>query len=118
MTVVEDKIKINRGNALSLDISIDNSENDYTFQDGDFVTFAIYNRKGLNQEPLVSKKVTCTPNTTTVNIALTTEEMKIGEKINKEKIYWYEITLNNEVVLGYDENGEKELILYPEGADL
>ena len=46
-------------------------------------------------------------------------EMKIGELTNKPIEYWYEIELNDEeTIIGYDEDGAKKLILYPEGADL
>lgn len=33
--------------------------------------------------------------------------------------YWYEIELNGDsTIIGYDNDGAKKLILYPEGADL
>ena len=33
--------------------------------------------------------------------------------------YWYEIELNNEnTVIGYDNNGPKLFVLYPEGEDI
>ena len=47
------------------------------------------------------------------------DDMKIGEMLNKQVEYWYEIELNNdETIIGYDDDGAKKLILYPEGADL
>lgn len=49
------------------------------------------------------------------------DETKIGEYISKPKEYWYEIELNPETypqtIIGYDEDGPKVLILYPEGGD-
>jgi len=46
---------------------------------------------------------------------------KIGDVINKPTDYWYEIEINPETkpqtIIGYDENGEKILKLYPEGSD-
>ena len=45
--------------------------------------------------------------------------MKIGEMANKPIEFWYEIELNGDsTIIGYDEEGAKRLILYPEGADL
>jgi hypothetical protein len=41
--------------------------------------------------------------------------MDIGGYTNIQQEYWYEITLNDEVTLGYDSDGPKVLILYPTG---
>ena len=45
----------------------------------------------------------------------------IGEVINKPTNYWYEIELNPntqpQTIIGYDEDGEKLFVLYPEGSD-
>ena len=41
--------------------------------------------------------------------------MDIGGFTNIQQEYWYEITLNDEVTLGYDADGPKVLILYPTG---
>ena len=35
--------------------------------------------------------------------------------INKKREYWYEISLNDETIIGYDSRNAKKLILYPEG---
>ena len=117
MTIENKTIKINRGNSLAIDLSIKNGENDYVYQEGDKVRLSIYNKKALNEAPIVSKEVTCTAGTTEQQITLTSEEMKIGTMENKALTFWYEITLNDETVLGYDEDGAKTLILYPEGTD-
>ena len=41
--------------------------------------------------------------------------MNIGSLKNIAQEYWYEITLNGEITLGYDAKGPKQLILYPKG---
>lgn len=117
MNIKDNTIEITRGNSLALDIDIADGQDDYIFQEGDKVAIAIYNRNALNQAPVASKAVTATTGATTVRITLTSDEMKIGEMKNRAVTYWYEITLNGETVLGYDENGAKLLILYPEGKD-
>lgn len=117
MNIKNNIIEITRGNSLVLDVSIKNGNNDYTFQEGDIVGIAIYNRNGLNQQSLASKTAIATGGETTIRLSLTTTEMKIGQMQNRPITYWYEITLSGETVLGYDENGPKQLILYPEGAD-
>lgn len=116
MTIDNNTIRINRGNSLSLDISIKDGDNDYVFKEGDVVGIAIYTAYGMNKEALASKFVNATAGTTVTNVTLTSDEMKIGDPQNYSVTCWYEITLNNETVLGYDEEGAKELILYPEGA--
>ena len=51
------------------------------------------------------------------NINLTSEETRIGNLTNAPVEYWYKIELNNQyTIVGYDEDGAKKLILYPEGS--
>lgn len=90
----------------------------YTFKVGDKVEFRVYDKKALNELPVLSKTVTLTEASESVSIELTSEETKLGEILNKPKEYWYEIELNDEsTVIGYDENGAKILNLYPEGEE-
>ena len=117
MNIKDNTIEITRGNSLALDVSVQDGQDDYIFQEGDKVGIAIYNRNALNQDPVASKTVTANAGTTTTQITLTSDEMKIGTMQNRAVTYWYEITLNGETVLGFDENGAKKLILYPEGLD-
>ena len=53
---------------------------------------------------------------------LSSEETKIGNVISKPVVYWYEIEINPDsapiTIIGYDNDGAKELILYPEGVDV
>ena len=69
-----------------------------------------------------AKKVTeVTEETTTVNISLESDDTKIGNLVNKPTKYWYEIELNPDTtpqtIVGYDLDGEKIFMLYPEGDD-
>lgn len=111
-------IKINRGDKLEFSLSIENDEGtQYTFQQGDKIVFSIYNKNKMNDKAVLLKEVEATPNTTSLTIECTSEETKIGDLINKQVEYWYEIELNNEyTILGYDEEGAKKLILFPEGS--
>ena len=109
-------IETNRGNSLTLNFSIQDEEGeDYIFQDGDIVTFGIYEKKGLNKEPVLYKNYTPVVGSNEITISATKEEMTIGEMINKKREYWYEISLNDETIIGYDYRNAKKLILYPEG---
>ncbi len=104
-------IHISRGDAAVLAVTANNGE--YEFQPDDVIKFRIYEKKTYN-EPLVEVETKVTQNTKVVNINLTKENTAIGEDINKPVTYWYEISLNETTtIIGYDEDGAKELIIYP-----
>jgi len=118
MEIIGNTIRINRGNHLLFDFQIESGDEIYEFVENDIIRFSIYEAKGLNKEPILQKEFPTTIGSDTVTIDIPKEEMKIGEMLNKPKTYWYEITLNEETVLGYDDDGAKQLILDPEGSDL
>lgn len=110
---------VTRGNAGIIEVTADNQDgSQYEFQVGDVVRFKVFKRKDCGcveiQKDVVVDKV-CT----SVDVPLTSEETKIGDLINKPASYWYEIELNPETncktLLGYDKEGEKVFMLYPEG---
>lgn len=71
----------------------------------------------MSDGAVLLKEITVNGSQQSVEITCTKEEMTIGELINKPVEYWYEIELNNEhTVIGYDENGPKILMLFPEGS--
>lgn len=71
----------------------------------------------MSDGAVLLKEITVNGSQQSVEITCTKEEMTIGELINKPVEYWYEIELNNEhTVIGYDENGAKILLLFPEGS--
>lgn len=113
-------IKLNRGDALSINLTIKKDDGtDYSFENGDKITFSIYNKGKLNEKALLLKEIEATPNATSVLIECTTEETKLGDLINKPIDYWYEIELNNVyTILGYDDEGAKLFKLYPEGSKI
>lgn len=102
----------------------DNSENPekkfYEFKAGDVLTFGVYNKKKMEDEALLLKDFEIEEDgTTKVIMKFSKKEMKIGPLIEKPTPYWYEIQLNhNRTVLGYDLDGAKILMLYPEGSDI
>lgn len=91
----------------------------YQFQIGDKITFNIYEKNGYGKEPLLTKDVEVTEITESVNILLTEKDTTFGNPVNKATIFWYDITLNNNLtVVCYNEDGAKEFIEYPaKGAD-
>lgn len=113
-------IKLNRGDTLNINLTIKKEDGtDYTFEEGDKITFSLYNKGKLNEKAVLLKEVQATTGTTSVNIYCSSEETKIGELVNKPIDYWYEIELNNEyTILGYDDEGAKLLKLFPEGSKI
>lgn len=112
--IEENTIHITRGDKGTIELTIE----DYTFKVGDKIELRIYKKKGLNELPLKEKEVIVEEETPSINIELTPEDTKIGDIANKATEYWYEIELNDEqTVVGFDEEGAKILMLYPEGAD-
>lgn len=111
-------IKLNRGDVLNLSLTIKQEDGtDYTFQYGDVIVFSIYNSFKLNDKAVLLKEIQPTIGTKVANINLTSEETRIGNLTNAPVEYWYEIELNNQyTIVGYDEDGAKKLILYPEGS--
>lgn len=119
MKIIDKEIHINRGDRLLIEFSVDNGEEKYKFKKGDEIKFSIYRKKELDKSPILQKKFTPTVGATSVDIDVSSEDMKIGEMANKPIEFWYEIELNGDsTIVGYDEEGAKRLILYPEGADL
>lgn len=114
-------IKITRGDTGVFGVTATNDDgSDYTFQNGDTIRLAIYEKK--NYESLMFEKIVPIINKTTeVEIELTTVDTTIGDIINKPVDYWYEIELNpdgdTQTIIGYDEQGPKIFKLYPEGVD-
>lgn len=107
-------IEITRGDKATIEFSIEG----YTFGLGDVVRFRVYSKKGLNIEAHINKVINVMNMCKVIRINLSSEETKIGEMENKPITYWYEIELNgNDTIIGYDDIGAKEFILYPEGYD-
>lgn len=116
MTEEDYLLDINRGNRLVFDYEISNGDDtNYIFKDDDIVTFSIYEAFGLEKEPVLSKSFKPTPGSDTIKIDIPKDEMKFSEMTNTYVDYWYEITLNEETTLGFDDLGAKIIRIYPEG---
>ena len=123
--IKKDKILINRGDigTITLTIPLDD-ETDYVFQDGDIISFDVYNVSEYQKQPVIHKEVTISgEGITSVDIVLTSEDTRIGELINKPHEYWYEIELNPDTpktmtIIGYSkEKGAALFVLLPEGGN-
>ena len=118
--VTNTTIEVNRGDELNLNLSLKlDSGEDYVFEQGDKVVFSLYEKGKMSDNAILIKEVDATPEATSLETSLTSNETKIGEMINKPVEYWYEIELNDRyTVIGYDDKGAKKFILYPEGSKI
>lgn len=119
----ERNIEVIRGTFLPLTITALNKDGtDYIFQNGDVVRFKVFERKNV-EKVWLSKDFIVEEENTQMEIDLTSEDMKIGDLINRPTEYWYEIELNPDTpytnaIIGYDkEKGPAILWLLPEGGD-
>jgi len=99
-------------------------EENYEFQLTDKITFAVKERKGYTKPEVLRVEKTLaemgyTEPTTTPEIQLTEEDTKVFDLVNKRTVYWYDIILNDTTtILGYDQDGAKELIVFPEANEM
>ena len=121
------QIDLTRGDIACINLGAKNDDGtDYTFKVGDIVRFKVFEKKKCHCVVL-QKDTEVSEEGTSVNINLTKEDTKIGDIINKDTDYWYEIELNPETspqtIVGYEiskETGkplEKIFKLLPEGDD-
>lgn len=86
----------------------------YQFQPGDNIKFNVYERKGYDKNPLLSKTITVEKLSDVVDIPLTEEDTSFGEIQNKAVTFWYDLTLNDDqTIVCFNEDGAKEFIMYP-----
>lgn len=95
-------------------------EENYVFQLDDKISFVAINKKGYTREEIFRKEYTLRDigykqPTDTVELPLTEEETKLFPLSNKAQTYWYDLILNDTTtMLGFDNEGGKRLIVYPE----
>lgn len=95
----------------------------YEFQPTDKISFIVFNKKGYTKTEVLRVEKTllemgyASP-TTTPEIQLTAEDTKSFDLLNKGKTYWYDLVLNDSTtLLGYDSEGAKKIIVYPEAEE-
>ena len=120
----EDKsIYVTRGDILYFDVAVADIVTGarHKFQAGDVLRIKVFGKKDT-ENVVLQKDFPVEDICETVEIFLTEEDTKIGEIINKPTPYWYEVELNPydnpQTIIGYDEDGPKVFMLYPEGDDI
>lgn len=117
------EIQMTRGDAVSIKVS---PLNNYKFQKGDVIRMNVTKRKNSNAL-LLTKDFYIDEECDYFFLTFDKEETKIGDIINEDTDYWYEIVLNPDTnpqtIIGYEmykETGdpwEKILKLLPEAND-
>lgn len=115
----EKAIHITRGDVASIGITATNKDgSNYVFKAGDVVRLTVFKNKDCGCVEL-QKDIQVLEETEIVDVVLSSEDTKIDGLINKPTKYWYEVELNPETspqtIIGYDVDGAKLFILYPEG---
>lgn len=124
LEINDDNIEVTRGNYMALTVTAINpvDKSAYIFQLDDIVRIKIFERKNVDNV-FLEKDFKISEPSEEITLELTADEMKIGELIDKDKDYWYEIELNpdtpkTQTIIGYDkETGPAILTLLPEGGD-
>lgn len=99
-------------------------EENYNFQLTDKIAFVVKEKKGytktevLRVEKTIAQMGYLEP-TQYPEIQLTEEDTKVFNLTDKPVTYWYDIVLNDTTtILGYDDEGAKKLIVYPEADEI
>jgi hypothetical protein len=95
-------------------------EEKYIFQLDDKISFVVMSKKGYTKEEIFRKEYTLRDigykqPSEVVELPLDEEETKLFPLSNKAQTYWYDLILNdNTTMLGFDNEGGKRLVVYPE----
>lgn len=121
-TINEDKsISVTRGDIVVFQVTAKKDGKEYTFLEGDILRMRVFGKKNCEKLMMV-KDFPVNADTKTVEVFLGEEDTKFGPVISKPTAYWYEIELNPDTypqtIIGYDEDGPREFLLYPEGKEL
>lgn len=101
-----------------------NQEEKYMFQPDDKITFVVMKKNGYTQEEILKKEYRLRDigyywETETAELPLTKEETKLFPLSNKAQTYWYDLILNDTTtMLGFDNEGAKKIIIYPESEEV
>lgn len=119
LTIEGKQINITRGDTGTIKIKTKTSDGYYTFSPNDVIEFKVYSKRAYQEQPVIYKSITIQEETQEVEIDLTSDDTRIGDIINKEKEYWYEVQLNGNITLiGYDDLGASIFMLLPEGSEV
>lgn len=99
-------------------------EENYKFQPDDKITFVVINKKGYTKEEILRKEYTLrdigyTEETEIAELPLSEEDTKKFPLSDKAQTFWYDLILNDTTtMLGFDNEGAKRMIVYPEAEEV
>ena len=108
-------IGITRGDNASFNLKVKQADNTYyQFKTSDRVYFTV-KKNYADSTPIIRKTITFSEETDTCTISLVASDTNFGSLIGGERKYVYDISINEiETVVGYDQDGAKYFIIYPE----
>lgn len=114
-------IHLTRGDHAILDITSEGDDGGvHKFEIGDVVCLKVMKATDY-KDVVLQKQIEIKEETEVATVELTSEQTKIGPVHYKAQKYHYEVELNRggkvHTLVGYDKNGPKLLMLYPEGGE-
>ena len=114
-------IHLNRGDIGVIEVGAKNGKESHTFSEGDVIRLSV-SEKNNYDNVVLRKDVVAEGGEETVDISLSSTDIRIGDIINAPVDYWYEIELNPDTapqtIVGHDDKGAKIFRLYPESGDV
>lgn len=115
LTIDNDRISINKGDSGKIIFSLLENDKPRNFVAGDIVKFAVYDKNSLEKEPKLFKEIQVEEEKEEIEIEILPTDTDFVENASKLYKYWYQIEYDKNVIIGYDKNGAKEFVIYPEG---
>lgn len=118
LKIDEGNIYLTRGDEATINITVplDDGTN-YQFQTSDIVYFSV-KKKYSDTTPVLRKEIHFTEETETAVLNLTKIDTTLGDLKDLPIKYVYDISINKvKTIIGYDEDGAKYFIVYPEASD-
>lgn len=117
----DSSIYVTRGDIVYFTVRAKQNDVPYVFKSGDVLRMKIFAKKDC-KDVVLRKDFTVEEEMESVVLHLSGKETKIGSIISKPTVYWYEVELNPETypqtIIGYDEEGPRVFMLFPEGRDM
>lgn len=110
----DNNIYITSGDKATIDIQIPLDDGFYEFQTTDILYFTV-KKQYSDTQPVLRKILTFSEPTTTATFYLTSSDTNLSSLSNLPVQYVYDVSINeDQTIIGYDENGAKCFVVYPE----
>lgn len=119
ITIDNDKtIGITRGDVASFTLKVKQSDGTYyQFKNSDRLYFTVKKSYG-DSSYIIRKIITFTNPTDTATISFNASDTNFGSLLASARKYVYDISINEtETVVGYDNDGAKYFVIYPEASN-